>query len=33
MILAPLVLWLVAALVMWVTKKVSGGKQPQPATV
>lgn len=32
MILAPLVLWLVAALVMWVTKKVTGSKQPQAAT-
>ncbi len=32
MILAPLVLWLVAALVMWITKKVSGTKQPQTAT-
>ena len=32
MILAPLVLWLVAALVMWITKKVSGTRQPQTAT-
>jgi len=31
MILAPLVFWLVAALVMWVTKRVSG-KGVQPAT-
>jgi hypothetical protein len=32
MIAASLVGWLVACVVMWVTKKVAGGKQPQPAT-
>ena len=32
MIAFSLVGWLVASIVMWVTKKVSGSKQPQPAT-
>jgi hypothetical protein len=31
MIVAPLVLWAVAAIVMWVTKRVSGKGQVQPA--
>ena len=30
-IVAPLVGWAIASLVMWVTKKVTGSKQPQPA--